>query len=360
MSTCSKLTRTTTVERPGVAGLSARAASAPVHAKIGITWAMVMACTWVMVMACFALVAVPGCKKGDSKSKAGIAALGGKKDMGIIPKDADAVGGVDVAKVVASSLWKNYGSWVMMAVASEFQQFKQACAMDPLTTIESIVAAGTVEREDGIVVVKGAARQDAINCAKKLAESQGEQLTVSDDGNLTRAVDSKGVTTYVGWLDDKTLVFSPEAGLDQGKMSGLMSGQSGFDSNKEMMDLLGKVDTSAALWGVVKNSQGRSIGPLSGTAAYGHVRLDGGGIQIDAGLRQDSADKARTVADELEGTLRSFKGSGLDKLVSKVHIETKDSDVLVDLSLDQDELQEVIEAVMANADLMQLVERLRP
>ncbi len=303
-----------------------------------------------------ASLAFHGCDKNETK-KGNLAALEGKSGFAIMPKDANAVGGLNLVKVVSSNVWKVYGTMAMYLAASELEQFKKTCSMDPMQAIESVILGGNLESQDGVVVIKGVERKDAVSCAQKLAESRGEKITVTEEGTITTAVDSTGSPVHFGWLDDKTLVVAPRQARDKGKVEAIMGGGGGLDGNKEIMDLLGNVDTTAALWGVARNTTGRAMGPITATAAYGSVSLDGG-IKVDMGIRQENGDKAKSVADQLKQAVKPFKGTPLEKFAAKVKIKTNEADVIVQLSLTDNEIAELAQTAQKNPEVANLVQRL--
>ncbi|MCG8420209.1 MAG: hypothetical protein MJE77_19940 [Proteobacteria bacterium] len=294
-------------------------------------------------------------KASGDKAEAARSSSGSKSGFAIMPKDSNAVGGINVAKIVSSNLWKQYGTMAQIRFANELQKFKNNCNMDPFTAIESVIVAANAEENKPVIVVKGLSRSDAIPCAKKMAEAENKQLTITEEGKITKAVDATDTAMHIGWLDDKTMVVVGE-GKDKAAVETVLAGQSGLDQNAEMMDLLGNVDTGSAVWGVGRNTTGNQAGPISGKALYSSVSLDGG-LKIDAGIRQGSADEAKATAEKMSQYTAFFAGSPMEKFAKKAQFKTNNQDVIFQLSLSDAEVTELIGLIMTNPDIIKMAQR---
>ena len=303
-------------------------------------------------------LAAPGCGKDDkdNKGKASTAGLSGKTGFAVLPADSHGVAGLAVSKITSSGIWKRYGTFAMIFASKELNKFKGACGFDPLTKVESVIVAGKAGDRDGVAVVKGVARKDAGNCAEKLAEADGEKVTISDDGNVMTGTNESGEAVHIGWLDDKTFLFAGE-GKDKDRVKTLAGGGGGLDGNKEIMSLLGNVDTSAAIWGVFLNKTGENVGTIGAEAGYGSISLDGG-FKLDAGLRQSNAEKAKEAQGEIEKFTGNFKATPLEKFTSKIKVKTNKSDVIVQLSLTDSEVDELVNTVRNNPDVLAILQSL--
>lgn len=250
---------------------------------------------------------------GDDQEKNPPPAAGpaGLAALAAIPGDANAVGGIGLSRVMASELWKSYGSLITTRHASELDEFQRVCSMNPMSAVDSIIAGGNLDAHNGVVVLTGISRAQIAECSQKLARSRDEKLTIDQEGPITRTTDAIGSVMHFGWLGDSTMVIASE-GRDRARVEKLLTGEDSLAANREMTGLLDQVDTTAAIWGVVRNTTGRAMGPIDGIAAYITVRLQGdelgGGLSFDAGLRQESSDKANEVAKQLTGYKRRMQG----------------------------------------------------
>lgn len=274
----------------------------------------------------------------SSKGSAGADIL--KGGFAVLPPTSDVVAGVNVQKVVSSQLFKSVKPMIEQKAGEKLTRFKANCKLDPFTAIESIVLGVEQKNDDNMVVVaKGVTSAQLSECATALAKEDGKEITVTQEGNITMvAKKDEPDVMHIGWLDDKSLVFAPEKGKDKAHLQALLAGKSGLDTNKEMMDLLGQVDTSAAIWAVVKNDgSGKMDMPVPMQAAYISVSFKGG-IQLDAGIRQSSADEAKKTVEMANQQMAGLKSSPFGKYLSNVKAEAKGSDVIVKVSLSDADL----------------------
>ena len=368
-----------------------------------VTFARAVALGWL-------LVSGAACADKTEKEQPAVTTIAGLASLTAIPGDATAVGGIDLSAIVASDLWQTYGTFIESRFESELDEFQRVCAMDPMRTVDSLVAGGNLDEHDGVVVVTGIPRAQVEACSQELARSRGEKLEIVPHGRITRTEDANGSQMHFGWLDDVTMVIASK-GQDRARVEALLASDGGLAGNHEMIELLSKVDTSATLWGVVRNTTGRAMGSLdrssdstskiSGTdrgtgsiddsidavAVYVTVRLEEKGtrVSLDLGLRQDSADKAREVGEALErykkrllGTRRgttsspgakksasqgggNASGETLDGLLdSRLTIEADGLDVRIQLTLTVDEIQELAQWIQRDPGMQKAIEHFVP
>ena len=97
----------------------------------------------------------------------------------------------------------------------EFAELREACGIDPIGQVQTIIAAGKQGgggEPDAVVVMKGLQRASLKTCGEKMAAKEGKKLTVTEEGNLANyVVDDKNI--WAAWLDDSTVVIAPTCWL---------------------------------------------------------------------------------------------------------------------------------------------------
>src|SRR6185503_4245810 len=158
-------------------------------------------------------VSASGCEKkkdeagggaaGGGKSAAGAAAaVPSKTGFAVFPGDSQFVVGINLASARSSGLWAKYKDKVEAQMASEFAELREACGIDPIGQVQTIIAAGKQGgggEPDAVVVMKGLQRGSLKTCGEKMAAKEGKKLTVTEEGNLANyVVDDKNI--WAAWL----------------------------------------------------------------------------------------------------------------------------------------------------------------
>jgi hypothetical protein len=127
-----------------------------------------------------------------------------------------------------------------------------------------------------------------------------------------------------------------------------MSGAGGgVSANQELMALVAKTDQKAGLWlAMQKPAGGESPGGVDFKGLFASIHLSSG-LKVNAGMRQSSADEAKETTTKAKDMLEQARAQAgpFGKYLSKVEIGSKDSDVLVNMSLSDAELQEILAQV---------------
>lgn len=312
--------------------------------------------TLIRNLKCFAAIALmtslplAGCGKDKKEGEAGkegaataesTQAAAGKYAQ--LPADSNFILGINVSQVRSSKLFKDMVEPIIAQQAGEdYEKVKASCGFDPAEQIKSIVIGGVAGKDDRVAVsITGMNAEQVEKCSKGLAEVQGEQIEVTHEGKLTKII-ADGQTTWMGWMSDTTLVTT---GPHKELVESLVAGKEGLSNNKPMLDLTGKVDTSAALW-VVYNEQEGSPSPMAGAPVQvkaAHVSLSlAEGLTINATIRQSSPEEAQKTVADITGQLESLKESPYAKYVSKLELKASESEVIAKLTMSDAELQEML------------------
>lgn len=315
--------------------------------------------TLVGAAAIFAMAAATGCKKdeagtpgaGGAEGAGGgaAAAVPAQTGFAVFPSTTKFIVGINFASARSSALWGMYKPQIDAAMAnSELAQMNATCGFDPLQQVQSIVVGGDPQTEEIVIVAKGIGRAQVKDCMTKMAAKEGKQITATDEGNLTMYQDGDK-TLWGAWLDDTTVVFSPEK--DKAFVTQRAAGQAGLADGAEVMGLLKNADTAATIY-MVGNMDAMGPNPASAMMPgakgfFGSLKL-GEGLDIDAGLRFDTADNAKNMATMAQQQIAAVKGqqvpaqmAGLVKVVEKAEIKQNGNDMVVTLKLNNQELQEL-------------------
>ena len=305
-----------------------------------------------------ASLATFGCGGKDKEGGAsgGKSSADAKRAFGLFAKNTSIVGGVNVAQLAGSDLYKKFKPMIDSQMNNgEVQKLKDKCGIDIMSTVKSVILGAEAgpdmepKKESTMLVVKGIARGKAVECGKKMDET----ATVEEDGKFTK-VTKDGETLWYGWLDDTTVVVAPK--MDKAALEARMAGTDGMDTNAEMMAIVGNTDQTASMWFAVAPAGGIPAMPGSPIsvplkAAFGSIKASGG-VSVDVGARTGSADDAGKAKGEIEAKVQEVKPMadmmGAGKFVDKLKLSTSGADVVAKISLsggDIDELQKMAGAM---------------
>jgi hypothetical protein len=317
--------------------------------------------TTVAAAVCALALAASGCEKKKDEAGGGGAAGGGKGPAGaqaavpsktgfaVFPGDSQFVVGINLASARSSGLWAKYKDKVEAQMASEFAELREACGIDPIGQVQTIIAAGKQGgggEPDAVVVMKGLQRGALKTCGEKMAAKEGKKLTVTEEGNLANyVVDDKNI--WAAWLDDSTVVIAPEK--DKAYVSARAAGEGGLAEGSPVMALLKSVDTSAAIYFAADTAMmGPQAAMMQGAKGiFGSLKLTDG-LAIDAGLRFDTPDNAKKMTEMVNQQVGAMKGQlppQFKSVVDKAVIKQVDKDMVVQLSLSGAELEQLAQAL---------------
>jgi hypothetical protein len=287
---------------------------------------------------------------GGAKGAAGAAAaVPSKTGFAVFPGDSQFVVGINLASARSSGLWAKYKDKVEAQMASEFAELREACGIDPIGQVQTIIAAGKQGgggEPDAVVVMKGLQRGSLKTCGEKMAAKEGKKLTVTEEGNLANyVVDDKNI--WAAWLDDSTVVIAPEK--DKAYVSARAAGEGGLAEGSAVMALLKSVDTSAAIYFAADTAMmGPQAAMMQGAKGiFGSLKLTDG-LALDAGLRFDTPDNAKKMTEMVNQQVGAMKGQlppQFKTLVEKAVIKQVDKDMVLQLSLSGAELEQLAQAL---------------
>ena len=311
-----------------------------------------------------ALAALVACKDKDPGTQRVPAAPADATSLPVsgldaIPGDAQAVVGLDVAKLAGSEIVRR-GLGALLAadpgLARKVRGLLGACSIDPAEDLESVWVATGSSAADAIMVVQGKLDETALaGCVGDAVRAGGgtlEQVTIAGQTGFG-SHPARGAPVWFAFSAPRTVVASTnrawlEAALGTGpKLSG----------NEALMAVVSRADRTAALWaaGVVQPEVGKGLlrvthgaisGPPSYMFAYLHV-TDGVRAEL-AAIMPSSKDAAKT-AEIARAQLRTYEviaqGVGLGSLLSRLRVEVRSDTVFLRLAVSADELKEVVSQI---------------
>ncbi len=272
-----------------------------------------------------------------------------------IPGDAQAVVGIDAAKLAESGLVRR-GLRALLAadpgLDSKIRGLLAACAIEPDEDLESVWVATGDSPAEAIMVVRGALDETKLaGCVGDAVRAGGgtlEQVTIAGRSAFG-SHPVRGQSVWFAFGAPNTVVASTdrewlEAALGSGpKLSG----------NKELMAVVERADRTGALWavgrvqpevgkGLLRVTDGTISGPPSFMFAYLHVS---DGIRAELASVMPSASDAAKTAAFVRTQLRTYEvivqGAGFGSLLSRLRVEVRSDTVFLRLVLSADELKEV-------------------
>ena len=125
---------------------------------------------------------------------------------------------------------------------------KKSCGFDPVTAIDDVTL-GVAKDEEGafFVAVNGVTEQKLVDCATKLAKSEGkETITAKKTGNITELKSDKGGSPiFFAWLPDNVLVIASEP-EEKATLEKMLGGKGALAKSK-VGARLGKIRDDAAV-----------------------------------------------------------------------------------------------------------------
>lgn len=291
-----------------------------------------------------------GEKKAEGGEGAAKAAAPSKTSFAVFPKESEFVFGLNGDSLRKSGIYKKFQPAFEGALNNEkeFVAFKETCGFDPIQKVQSVIVGGSMEGNDGVVVVKGFNRAELKSCGEKMAAKEGEDVKIEEDGKLMK-VTNKSDVMWLGWLDDNTMLTGAGSEGEGGKawVEGRMAGKDGLDSNADMMSLLGQVDSAGTLWFIVKPKDNSKMGMMGAppSSVFGTVLLTSG-LKIDMGMRYAKPEDAKAFVDQTKQMMGAMASDPTSKMVAdKTTMEAKGNDAIIKVDLNEEELNQVIAMV---------------
>jgi hypothetical protein len=316
---------------------------------------MTLACSAALIVACNKGGGGAGGGPGGGGAAVQAAAAGA---LDLIPKDAALVVGVNWSKFKGTKFHNMIVSNLPAEAKTELDGMKAACGVDPLNDLDSVVV-GVVGKLDkssrAVIVVKGNWNRDKIGkCATAMGEKKGKKMTIANDGDIASYTPEGEKTMIVGWTGDLMVFTSTSMEGDKAFLSDVLKKSSSVKDNKPVMDLLGKTDSSATIYGAFLPPAGSdattAFSKMTGgseklAGAYGTLKL-ASDLDMNMGFRFSNDAEAKAVADkmakELEGAKASPQGG---QFLGGTTVKADGADTVMAMKLDEKQLDQVTEMV---------------
>jgi hypothetical protein len=289
---------------------------------------------WTTTLA-VSLLVLPACKGGASADA-----------VKLVPDEAEFIIGLNPKAITSSEAYKSVSADI--EAEEDYKEMMGAfegCGLKPTEFDAIVIGANAAEEFVAVVVGDGIGEDDNAVCIiKALQKSNGDpeiaEVTKIDGKKVIEGTDARAYLVNKNMMAMATTAWQDKVGeLIDGK------GSPAIENSKK--DLYGKVDTKAAVWFLA------DIPPeLAGMAAMeapedAEVKTAAGSVDLSKGAALnliagfDSEDKAKAVAEKLQGLFDSVKGEAPKELagvVESTKIEASGSDVKVSVSATTDEL----------------------
>ena len=259
--------------------------------------------------------------------------------LGFMPIDADVVVSLDTASLRQTALWNRIEPSLMERAASTVEKFRAACGFDPLPQIEH-VALGirhvSTPHKEGVIVVGGMSRSQLMGCVTRAIRSSALEARI-ERNVVVMTKETDGQPVAFAFADARTLVVlvGDRAAGAQG-LRDILDGGAPLRSSETFMDLFGRIDVRRHAWFFANGTSKL----FDGIGSLGvQPRAVFGGIDMPAGataklyVRMASANDATALVTMVQSQLAAVRS-----LVEKLDVTAEDIDVVVDLSLTEDQL----------------------
>jgi hypothetical protein len=302
---------------------------------------------------------VVACNKGGGGGpSAGNVTSEASSALDFLPKDTSVAIGINPKKLKDSKYYSQLVNNMPAEAKDALTQAKTSCGLDWQNDFDSIVVGtgGNMDKERAVILVKGDWDHDKLaKCATVFAEKKGKKLTVTKEGELTVVQAEGEKPVYLAWPAKGTLMLTgTSAKGDKVLLTDLMKKASSVKENKDFVALLNSTDTSSSVWGAYQvpaadaQTAMQNLNP-GGTqkllGVYGSLQL-AKDLKATIGLRVDSDPKP--VADKLNAKLdegRKQAPPQFADLMKGVTISSAANDVLVKISLTEQQLDQIVQMV---------------
>ena len=274
-------------------------------------------------------------------------------DLPYLPADADAVLGVDGAKLRGSALWQQFVAPALSS-APPIKQFTAMCGFDPIDAISSATLGlrgfGNDESFSGTAVLHGIDKTKAMACfdASGVPAAQQNGVQVAIEGNTALLTTPDGFHAGFTFVDDSTalVVLGPDAATSAG-IAKIAAGGGGLDATAGFSSLFANVAAADSLWLVVTGTSPLIADINGSTAPYTGIKVRGvfGSLDVSTtlalhgGIRVDSPELAGQVVSDAQQQLDAIAAAGVStKYFDQLDIVSDDTDVLLDVTMNVAEL----------------------
>lgn len=281
------------------------------------------------------LLLLPACKGGANADA-----------VKLIPDEAEFIVGLNPKAITASEAYKQFATEIEKeADYKDAMKAFEDCGLKPTEFDAVVVGANQAEEFVAVIVGDGIGEDDNASCViKNIQKASGEEeaadVTKEDGKKVIQFTDGRAYLVNNNMLALATTGWETKVGeLIDGK------GTPAVDNSKK--DLYGKVDTKAAVWFMAAIPA-----ELAGMAAMAapeaaEVKTAAGSIDLSTGAAVtflagfETEDKAKTVAEKIQGMFDGVKGQApkeLTTVVESVKIEVSGTDVKFSVSATIDDI----------------------
>ena len=303
---------------------------------------------------CVALAGLSSCDKGASGSPAM------RSLLAEMPASSPIVGGVAVGKIRQSALFKKYQDQLLSRLPRQLVEIKETCGIDVINDIETVVVSvgeDPNDRSQQLYAVQGNFDEEKIaSCLRtmvKKLDPGAPEVVIEKKGKITAYSDGKGRALHVYWPDSKTAVIAPEVIADLDALGRLIEGPR-LSDNKEVMEMVGKVDMGAALWTAGRIPPG-AVGNLGMMASMAprqlHVAIDvGSEVTARIGLRFEKDDQASGLAGLAKLGIGQLKAKPEAKefadVLDAITFEPSGKDLIVKAKVTMEQVDRMVQKAM--------------
>lgn len=217
-----------------------------------------------------------------------------------LPADSTMVMSMDLGKLRASALWKQYGPRIEAAIAPQLAAAKQTCGFDPLAAVSSItVASGASIEADSTFVIRGLPREQTIACVMKQVIPQ---TTAQQDGDVIALHNQSGSLNMFAFVDAATVVMKGSRTPTKESVQAALGAGAPLRSAQPFMARFDKLDREA-MWWIVLTGKGELLDRIAGAVGETPVGSDltirvSDQIEVEARIQlADEAAAKRTVEE---------------------------------------------------------------
>lgn len=283
-----------------------------------------------LALTAMALVPFTACKKDGGGGAAGSSDM-----LSYMPKDSTIVVGLAWSKATKSDLFKKFQDKILAEAKSDIDKMKEKCNIDMIADMGNIVVAvkSTQNPDDIVVGVKGKFDQKKIEeCVGKMGGKVEGTVYTDEDGEAMNAF----------WASKDTVLISK--GLTADKIKASASGASVKD-NKDLMELIGKVDSSATLWiaGTVPAEAAGMMGPMGTPPKSAYLSLNvTSGLDAKVGMIFNSEDEAKGLSTMITAGINMGKGQpGMKEILDNVSSEQSGANITIKAKVTGEQLTQL-------------------
>lgn len=231
---------------------------------------------------------------------------------GMVPASSQILIGLNINTIKSSQLFQVV--WQQALASSgdakdELEKLNALCGVDLKDSLQGLVAA-VDESQKGVIFIslKGVDQKKALDCMNKAGQKDKKSFTATSadaQGVVEYTEKGKSEKLYVAWLPKGVIALATEPD-DKALLTKWLGGK-GPDAKTG--GLLSKVNTGAAVWGVVAKEQELEPGTQM-KAGYGHADIAGGNISADVRIVMANAKMATDAAAKGQKELEQAQTGG--------------------------------------------------